>query len=119
MVFACVALLAAAEAGRVGEDGGGIWLIAPELINPSPPVIACDADSAPQVRQIQFEMLQPGEPDDLPRMLAAGSREGVAFEWHADRGELTLSGTTGGMFSDLESVATRNVSLVTPNCGSR
>jgi hypothetical protein len=117
-VFASVALLAATSAGRVGE-AGGVWLVAPELLPAPRPVIPCAGDLRPSSSAISFGMLQPGEPDNLPRMLASGARTGVAFEWHADTGELTLGGTGGAMFSDLESVSTRNVSLVTPNCGSR
>jgi hypothetical protein len=114
-----VARLAAAAAGRVAEDGGDGLRIAPELVPSPPAIVECGHQTTPAPADITFELLEPGEADHQPRVLAAGSRLGVAFEWHAGTGELTLGGATGAMFTDLENAAPRSAATQIRNCGSR
>jgi hypothetical protein len=114
-----VALLAAAAAGPVVEDGGVGMRVAPELVGTTPAIVECSHHDAAAPAEISFELLEPGEADDQPRMLAAGSRQGVAFEWHGGTGELTLGGATGAMFNDLQGASTRNAALKIRSCGSR
>lgn len=118
--WGAIALLAASAAGHRGEDGGGAMLVAPELLGPAAPIMQCDHPSRTEPRELTFEMLDLADDAELPRLMAEGPHI-VVFEWHESTGELTLTGATGAMFSDLETAATatRPVALQSGNCGSR
>jgi hypothetical protein len=119
-IFACVALVAASQAGRVGEDGSGAMWIAPELIQPPAALADCSHTSEPHDLELVFEAIELGETElDLSRLAAAGSRRSVAFEWNPATGELSFSGTVPApVFNDLQSAATQGPALLTGNCGA-
>jgi hypothetical protein len=115
-----IALLTASVTGHLGGDGGGTMLVAPELLGPAAPLVKCGHEPSSEPRELTFEMLDPADHQELPRLMAEGSHH-VAFEWHESTGELTLAGATGAMFSDLGTAATtqRIVALRMRSCGSR
>jgi hypothetical protein len=90
---------AAADAGRVGEDGTGTMWVAPELLGAveAAGLLGCTGEAV-------------AHPTDLP---AHGK---VTFEWHPETGELSFDGSKLTLPEDLE------LSTSTPaaqSCGSR
>jgi hypothetical protein len=115
--ISCVAALAAAPAGRVGENGTGAMWIAPELVAAPMPVVTCGERSAPRSRELVFERLLPGAPQELPPAAAAGGA--VTFEWNSETGELSFASVApSGVFDDLERGAVQ-AALSTDSCGPR
>jgi hypothetical protein len=94
-----------------------MW-IAPELIQSPPPVLECGQVAETQALELVFETLNLGEAADLPRLTAAGTRKTVAFDWNSTTGELTFNGAVPAPVFTVESVASRNFSLLARNCGS-
>jgi hypothetical protein len=119
-VFACAALVAASQAGRVGEDGSGAMWIAPELIQAPAALTECSQTSEPHDLELVFEAIELGEAElDLPRLAATGARRTVAFEWNPATGELSFSGTVPAPgFDHPQGAETQAPALLTGNCGA-
>lgn len=87
--FACVAMLAATQAGRVGEDGSGALWVAPELVaGASLSGPRCAATASPRPRELTFETLDRAETADAAFRIE--SRQ-LKFAWNPATGELSLA----------------------------
>ena len=103
--MALLGLLAAAEAGRVGEDGTGAMWVAPELMDAGKPatLLGCANRAVAQVADLT----------------SAGR---VAFEWHPATSELSFDGHAVMPQVTLPEdwlPGSQDLSLTTWNCGSR
>lgn len=83
-----MALVAAAQAGRPGEDGSGAMWIAPELVPPTAIAEPCVHRGTPTGRNLVFEVIRL----DDDRQMPARAGGAVAFEWNAATGELSIAG---------------------------
>jgi hypothetical protein len=118
MTLGCVALLAATQAGRPGEDGSGAMWIAPELI---PPKVAdhCTHRAPSASREIVFELISLDDGPDTASLLG-DTRRPVVFEWNAATGELSIAGSAGTrMFRDVRGTPVAASPLQARSCGSR
>jgi hypothetical protein len=121
-MLGCVALLAAAQAGRPGEDGSGAMWIAPELIELIPlesRTENCALREGSPGQELVFEVIRLDERPDTARFVG-DIRRPVAFEWNARTGELSIAGSAGkGMFRDVRGVPVGATALPARSCGSR
>lgn len=117
-MLACVALVAAAQAGRPGEDGSGVMWIAPELLPPKPIAEHCARRDPSVSREIVFEVIRLDDRLDTAS-LVGDTRRPVAFEWNAVTGELSIAGSAGnGMFPDVRGLQVGVAPLQARSCGS-
>jgi hypothetical protein len=117
-MLGCVAMLAAAHAGRVGEDGSGAMWIAPELIPPKAVGEPCVHAVRPELRDLVFEVVREGDEAEEARLVRGWPRA-VAFEWNETTSELSIAESSGPpIFDDLENAAVLRSPLQARSCGS-
>lgn len=120
MGLLCFVALHAEQAGREGESGTGALWIAPELVAGASPALPCGQAASLARRDLVFETLDPADLDtELPRLLAAGTREVVDFTWNPATSELSFTTTAPtAVFSDL-ALPGQASGANSRNCGSR
>jgi hypothetical protein len=89
-LLGCAGMLAAAQAGRVGEDGSGAMWIVPELVSRRPSITACTHTVQPAKRDIVFEVIRAQAGSNDVRLLR-GASGAVVFEWNEATSELSFA----------------------------
>jgi hypothetical protein len=111
-------MFAAAQAGRVGEDGSGAMWIAPELVSKVSVGEPCSHAVRPASRDVVFEVVHWGDEAEQARVIRGSSRA-VAFEWNEATSELSLADSSGtAIFDDLENSAVVDSPPQARSCGS-